>query len=183
MTNNNVQSKSRIKRIATSMIALLLITATLMSLVGCGDSIVTENDNGEKVFVASVDEYLTQYNNEVNTYDDSSVSTVQLKKSDFEYADEYEFYALNIGQGMFFLHSDKSGANLNKIFMSIYSDSANLSVGVLCLLRALYPEDPTSDTNQALWDAEDNGTSIYKDVEITCEKNEGLQSWTIIPKE
>lgn len=183
MTNNTVQSKSHIKRIATSMIALLLITATLMSLVGCGDSIVTENDNGEKVFVATVDEYLTQYNNEVNAYDDSSKSALQMKKSDFEYVDEYEFYTLNVGQGMFFLHSDKGGANLNKIFMSVYYDSVNLPVGVLCLLRALYPEDPTLDTNKALWDAEDHGTSTYKDVEITCEKNEGLQSWTIIPKE
>lgn len=158
------------------MIAILMVM--LFTFVGCSDSIVTENEDGEKIFTLTAEEYLNNYNTEVGEYG----ADLNLKISDFEYTDDYDFYAMSLGDGMLFLHSDKDCTDFTEVYFSLLDEGGeDLLVGVLCLPRAFYPEDEDTDMNTALYTAYDTGSATYKNVQISCEKAAGLQNWSLTP--
>lgn len=170
------------------ILALILVAFMLMSFVGCSDktnskeqtdpdSIVTKNQDGDYVFTMDVDEFLNEYCYQVEQYG----SDMDLGRDAFEFVeyDGAEFYYLDMGTGNFTLYADEDGENFSSMHFMMYNTSDEVPVGILCMLRGLYPDDSVEDMNKAYWDAEDNGSSIYKDVKIVFDGYEDIQNWSI----
>lgn len=169
----------------------LIMALSMLLLVGCSeksksadkdtvdpDSIVTENSDGDYVFTMDLDEYLNEYTYQLEQYG----TNLEFGRDMFEFVeyDGAQFYYLELGsQGNMTLYADEEGDNFSSIHFMIYDESDEVPVGVLCLLRGLYPDDSVEDMNAAYWDAEDNGSSIYKDVKISFNSSENIENWSI----
>lgn len=185
MKENKTRKTSSIFSVAMTIGVLIVITIILALFTGCtnnNEPLVTTNENDESVFTISVDEYLEKYGNKLEEYD----IDLKLTKNDFEFV-QYEgetFFNLEMGSmGMFTLYAEEDGSDFESIYFMSYESQEDIPVGVLCLLRALYPDDANEDMNKAYWEAEDNGSTSYKDVLITCIEYNGVQNWSIKPKD
>ena len=189
MKENKTRKTSSIFSVAMTIGVLIVITIILALFTGCTnnnepqpESVVPTNANEETGFTISVDEFLEEYGNELEEYD----IDLKLTKNDFEFV-QYEgetFFNLEMGSmGVFTLYAEEDGSDFESIYFMSYESQEDIPVGVLCLLRALYPDDANEDMNKAYWEAEDNGSTSYKDVVISCSENEGVQNWSIKPKD
>ncbi len=185
MKENKTRKTNNILSVAITISVMIMITIILALFTGCTNnnkSVVTTNENDESVFTISVDEYLEEYGNKLEKYD----IDFELTKNDFEFV-QYEgetFFNLELGSmGMFTLYAEEDGSDFESIYFLIYEPQEDIPAGVLCLLRAIYPDDETEDMNKAYWEAEDNGSASYKDVLITCIEYNGVQDWSIKPND
>ena len=182
--------KKIINKNHTTKLLALIIALSMLLLAGCSeksksddkstsdpDSIVTKNSDGDYVFTMDLDEYLNEYCYQLEQYG----SDMDLGRDDFEFVeyDGAQFYYLDMQAGNLTFYADEDGENFSIMHFMIYDTPDEVPVGILCMLRALYPDDSVEDMNEAYWNAEDNGSATYKDVKIVFDGTDDLESWSI----
>lgn len=196
LTESESDDSVRNKRIITiigAILAIVILVVGILVVVNLPNDEVNEEKNNtslnekyddEKSLVESgvplltFEEYVDSYSKEVSEYVGEDF---QINPDTFEKVED-NIYQLDMGQGYLLVTLDEKNIvrAVSFFLVDVGENSDFIPAGVLCIIRAFYPEAPGNKIDEMYDIAFYEGSAIYKDTGIVFENyDSGAQSWII----